>query len=282
MPTQVGADTRKRIFGIMAAILVTSLGLGPTLSPAVYGQADEKKEAPADEVKADKTEKKDAVVQTKAADDQVKVKPRENFFIYMYKASPEFFIIMGLVSIFLGYLIVNSFLAYQLPNYVPPELTKKLDGLLGEQRFKDAYEAVRTSPSPFGRAVAAGVERLSHGFDRAMDALVVVAEDSKMEAEHKISLISVIGQLGPLLGLLGTVLGMIDAFQRIAQGGQPRPAEIAEAIGLALVSTLEGICVALPAIFFFAWFRNKIARLTFEVESLGEAYLWRFSTALKK
>lgn len=210
------------------------------------------------------------------------VRKRDNFLMYVYKASPVFFVIIGIISICLVSLITYGLLNYQLPKLIPPPVVAQVDALLKEEKFKEAYGVVKSNPSLFSRSLAAGVERLSHGFDRGVDAMVSVSEDGKMEMDHLISYISTIGALGPLIGLLGTVLGMIEAFQRIAQGGTPRPAEIAEAIGLALVTTLEGLVVALPAIFFYAMLRNRLIRIIFELQSLGEAYLWRFAAALAK
>lgn len=205
-----------------------------------------------------------------------------NFLKYCYDASPAFFWIMLALSVWMVALIVQGLMRFQLAKIVPPALVNGLDGMLNEKKFKEAYELVRADPSLFARSVTAGVERLSHGFDRGIDAMVTVSEDGKMDMEHQISHIATIGTVGPMLGLLGTVLGMILAFQQISQGGQPKPAELAANIGLALVSTLEGLIVAVPAIYFFALLRNRITRLVFEVETVGESYLWRFSSALKK
>lgn len=207
---------------------------------------------------------------------------QQRFLVYMFKASPTFFVIMLALSLFFLSTAVSNYNHIQMGKVIPKELIGQLDALLNEKNYKEAYEVVRGNQSLFARALTSGVERLSHGFDRGVDAMVSVAEDGKLDMEHKVSPIATIGTVAPMLGLLGTVIGMVLAFQEIAAGGQPKPAELAENIGLALVTTLEGIVVAVPAIAAFAFFRNRISRLIFEVESLGEAYLWRFAGALKK
>jgi biopolymer transport protein ExbB len=189
---------------------------------------------------------------------------------------------MGGLSIYFFSVVIDQFMKLRLKLVIPPQLVQTVDGLLGEKKFKEAYDALKGDKSLFARSVTAGVERLSHGIDRGMEAMVGVAEDGKMTMEHKASVIATVGQISPMLGLLGTVLGMVLAFQEIAKGGQPKPAELADNIGIALISTLEGLILAIPAIFFFGLFRNKISRLIFEVESLGESFLWRFAAALKK
>ena len=207
----------------------------------------------------------------------------QNFLAYMWVSSPTFFIIMGLISLYLVATVTNLLLKFRLTNVIPSPLVHNLEAMLNEKKFKEAYELIRGDQSLFARALAAGVERLTQGIEKGMDAMITVAEDGKMDMEHKASPIASLGTVAPMIGLLGTVLGMIAAFREIAgSGAQIKPAVIAEKIGLALVTTLEGIVVAVPAIFFFALLRNRIARLVFEVETVCESYIWRFAGALKR
>ncbi|MGL5095239.1 MAG: MotA/TolQ/ExbB proton channel family protein, partial [Planctomycetia bacterium] len=205
-----------------------------------------------------------------------------NFLYYCYEASPAFFIIMSALSVYLGTIVYGQFVTLRLPRLVPPQLVGTLDVMLNEKKFKEGYEVLRGDKSVFGRALTSGVEKLSHGFERALEAMLGVADEEKMKLEQSVSMIGLIAQVAPMLGLLGTVLGMIMSFQEIAKGGQPKPAELANNIGLALVSTLEGLVVAIPALYFYALFRNRIARLALETESVCETFLFRFGQALKK
>ena len=202
--------------------------------------------------------------------------------VYIVKAAPLFFFLLLITSVYLVAMFIINFQATQLKKVVPPDLLGNLDTLLAEKKYKEAYEVVKGDDSLFGRALTAGVERLGQGFERASDAMMTVVDDGRMAMEHRITPIATIGSIGPMVGLMGTVYGMILAFQEISLGGTPRPAELAENIALALVTTLEGIIAALPAIIFFALLRNRVARAGFECETLGEMYLHRFSGALKK
>ena len=96
--------------------------------------------------------------------------------------------------------------------------------------------------------------------------------------EMKISYLAIIGTLGPMIGLVGTVWGMIMSFQEIATaaGAQPRPEKVAEGISTALFITLEGVTLSVPAIFFFAFFRNRIAQMTMEANKsrIGPSIRW--------
>jgi biopolymer transport protein ExbB len=75
-----------------------------------------------------------------------------------------------------------------------------------------------------------------------------------------------------MIGLVGTVWGMILSFQEIATaaGSQPRPEKVAEGISTALFITLEGITLSVPAIFFFAFFRNRISQMTMEANRVAD------------
>lgn len=205
-----------------------------------------------------------------------------NMLSYIWEASPLFFLIMSLMSFYLVYIIADCFLKIRAVELMPPPLLATVDGMLNDKKYKEAYEVVKSSKSLLGRALTVGVERLSHGFERAEEAMLAVTDDGKMEMEHRLGPVATIGSVAPMLGLLGTVLGMVFSFDEISRGGQPQPAELAKGIGLALVTTLEGLVVALPAVGFYGYYRNYVARLTFDTQAIGETYLWRFAAALKK
>jgi biopolymer transport protein ExbB len=87
----------------------------------------------------------------------------------------------------------------------------------------------------------------------------------------------------PMLGLLGTVQGMIDSFRVIAESEtSPKPKELAEGIMTALVTTMEGLVVAIPAIFAFGLFKNKIGKLQFEVGMVSEGLMGKLFASAKK
>jgi biopolymer transport protein ExbB len=104
-----------------------------------------------------------------------------------------------------------------------------------------------------------------------------VGEEENMRLEHRLSYLALIGTISPMFGLLGTVDGMIQAFEKIATSPtQPRPDELADGIGTALVTTLVGIWLAIPAIVAFNILRNRIGRLVLEVGIVSENLMSRF------
>ena len=98
-----------------------------------------------------------------------------------------------------------------------------------------------------------------------------------------IAYLTMFGTLGPMIGLVGTIWGMIMSFQEIATaaGAQPRPEKVAEGISTALFITLEGVSLSVPAIFFFAYFRNRIAQMTMEASRVADRTITSLIAAAK-
>jgi biopolymer transport protein ExbB len=132
------------------------------------------------------------------------------------------------------------------------------------------YALAKEDPSELAQLVAAGLAALSAGIDEARDAIERLGEMITVEMEKKISMLAVIGTLGPMIGLLGTLLGMIESFGVIAaSGSQIKANEVAGGISRALVLTFEGVALSVPAIYFFAFFKNRVSTLS--LEAINEA-----------
>ena len=132
------------------------------------------------------------------------------------------------------------------------------------------------------RVLAAGVRKLPSGSRQAQRARELANESTTMEMEHRTTYLATVGTLGPMIGLVGTVYGMIIAFRVIAvEGSTPQANQLAAGISTALYATLEGIAISIPAIFFYALFRNRIARLSLEVGMTAEPLLEQFAPGVR-
>ena len=137
-------------------------------------------------------------------------------------------------------------------------------------------------PSFLARVLASGVRKLPSGVSQAQRAMELANEDVTMEMEHRTTYLATVGTLGPMIGLVGTVYGMIMAFQVIAfEGSSPQASQLAAGISTALYATLEGIAISIPAIFFYAMYRNRIARLSLEVGMTAEPLLEQFAPGVR-
>ena len=104
-----------------------------------------------------------------------------------------------------------------------------------------------------------------------------------MLLEHKVSYVSLVGAIAPMLGLLGTVSGMVGSFQVIAQSATaPKPAELAGGISQALVTTLIGLMIAIPATAAFSMLKNWLQVINAEIDSESLRLMSRFQGVGKK
>jgi biopolymer transport protein ExbB len=154
------------------------------------------------------------------------------------------------------------------------------ESLLEQRDFKGIYNLVKEDDSFFSRLLSTGISELPNGLAEARDAMDRVGEAITAEMEKKISMLAVLGTLGPMIGLLGTLKGMIAAFGEIARSDQQiKASAVANAISEALLITFEGVALSVPAIYFFALFRNRVIFIASSVMLTGDQFLRHFSHA---
>lgn len=196
-------------------------------------------------------------------------------------------IIFLALSVTLVSLFVMNMLAARRDTLCPQELVDSFEERLNEKDFQGAYDMARTDESVLGQVLSAGLAKLSRGYNKALEGMQEVGEEESMKLEHRLSYMALIGNLSPMIGLFGTVQGMISSFQVIALGGStPKPADLAAGISTALFTTLVGLAVAIPAIAAYNILRNRVSRLLLEVGVTSENLMSRFEdvqpTAVKK
>jgi biopolymer transport protein ExbB len=163
---------------------------------------------------------------------------------------------------------------------VPESLVREVSDLLAHKQFTDAYQRLAADRSFLARVLAAGVRKLPSGLPHAQRAMEMANDDVTMEMEHRTTYLATVGTLGPMIGLVGTVYGMILSFRVIATAGaSPQASQLAAGISTALFATLEGIMLSIPAIYFYAHYRNRIAPLSLEVSMAAESLLEQFSNS---
>lgn len=166
--------------------------------------------------------------------------------------------------------IVEHSLTIRPSKLMPESILKELEPLIAAGRIDEAIEVCSDvdNSSLVADVVLAGLERFKwseFGFAEYKNAVEEAGEDYTSKLYRKTEVLGVIGAIAPMLGLLGTVQGMILAFNTLAsKGGMARPDELAGSISLALVTTFEGLVVAIPAMVAFSYFRNKIDSLVAE------------------
>lgn len=174
-------------------------------------------------------------------------------------------------------LIVSNIMAVMRNNICPTDLVDGIESNLAEGNAMGAAELARSDESFLGQVVTAGIGKLEKGFDRSIEAMQEVGEEETMKLEHRLSYLALIGNTAPMIGLLGTVQGMIKAFSTIARStSTPKPSELAVGISTALFTTLIGLMIAIPAIAIYNILRNRSQKLVLEVGHTSEELLEKF------
>ncbi|WP_397569374.1 MotA/TolQ/ExbB proton channel family protein [Schlesneria sp. T3-172] len=259
---------RSRLWCLVLALLVGGLSFAQQTSTS-FAQDDEKA------VSVDDRSGGDA----KAGEAK---KPQETFLMWMIRASGIFGFLIMLVSFAMVAIIMMIALQLRRDNYLPTAFIEEFEQRLQSKDYQGAYETAKSSDSFIGRIMAEGMGRLTRGYDEAVEQMQQVAEDETMAMEHKIGYLALIGSIAPMLGLLGTVQGMVMSFQVIANSAtSPKPSELADGIATALFTTLEGLTVAIPAIIFYSLYKNRLARFLMECGFVAENLMKNFQNAGK-
>ena len=162
-------------------------------------------------------------------------------------------------------------------NILPSQLIDGFEAHLNAKKYQEAYELAKNDESFLGKVLSAGLARISSGYPQAIEAMQEVGEEENMRLEHRLSYLALIGTISPMFGLLGTVDGMVQAFDVIAHSTvSPKPSELAQGITTALVTTLVGLWLAIPGHRAFNILRNRISRLVLEVGIVSENLMSRF------
>lgn len=205
---------------------------------------------------------------------------RQSYLAWLYNSLGLLYSIVFLaISFALVAVFVMNVLAARRDNILPPDLIDGFEALLNAKKYQEAYELAKSDESFLGRVLSAGLAKISSGYEHAIEAMQEVGEDENMKLDHRLSYLALIGTISPLFGLLGTVDGMVQSFEVIAKSvTSPKPAELAQGIATALVTTLVGLWLAIPAIIAFNILRNRVARLVLEVGIVSENLMSRFQT----
>jgi len=154
---------------------------------------------------------------------------------------------------------------------MPDGLATRVREQLAAGQVVSALQQCKLQPSVLAHVVQAGLNEADAGWPFAEKAMEDAAAEQSARLMRKVEYLSVIANLAPMLGLLGTVIGMVVAFREVAQSqGAARAADLAEGIYLALVTTVEGLIVAIPTLGVFAWFRSRVEQLFAEVTAQAQ------------
>mgnify|MGYP000312524956 CR=1 FL=1 len=179
------------------------------------------------------------------------------------------YIICGL-SLAMVALIIEHWLTIRRGTLMPARLAEDAHRLILQGQFKAAEEVCRQRPSFLADLLIAGLAEIELGYAAVEKAMEDAAAQQTARLLRKIEYLSVISTVAPMLGLMGTVWGMILAFMEFERKANPQVSELAPGVYKALITTLFGLVVAVPAIAAFAYFRNRVDELVAQSSLLAE------------
>ena len=174
------------------------------------------------------------------------------------------------LSLSMVYLTVEHLLSIRRATLIPAELAEAVYQHLSERKIEDAKQQCSLQPCFLSNVLASGLSVIELGYQDVEKSMEDTATEQAARMFRKIEYLHLIGTLAPMLGLLGTVWGMITAFMEFEAKANPAVSELAPGIYRALVTTMLGLTVAVPAFAGFAIFRNRIDELVAEASLTAE------------
>jgi biopolymer transport protein ExbB len=184
----------------------------------------------------------------------------------IYLTSPTF-IVLALVSLYSVTVMINQAYYLFLNREQMPELLRLLEA--GRDGYKDLVAFMNAKDTPHRRLLRAGYKHSAQPVEALSALLTEETKGLRWEAEHRLAALGTIANIAPFIGLFGTVIGVIRAFEAIAVKASAGPSVVAGGIAEALISTAAGLFVAVPAVIAYNYFLKRSRRLGLELERIS-------------
>lgn len=180
---------------------------------------------------------------------------------------------IGILSVIAVTLILQGFIKNRAGVMLPEASHDQIRDLIAQKKFKELIDFTDADPSFVSRALNPALKR-APSFNSMKEAMETAIGEQTAEQFRSIEYLNIIGNLGPLLGLMGTVLGMIQAFEAMhGKNGQATPGDLAHGISTALAHTFLGLFLAIPCLAAFGVLRTIVDRLTLRGALIAEEML---------
>jgi biopolymer transport protein ExbB len=164
------------------------------------------------------------------------------------------------------YLAIDGIVRTSRARVVPPTEVNAVRQYFRQGDYVAAYNYCRKQKSPFSNVCGVGISMLGEGKIAVEAAVLQALSKENSQMNHYISYLSVIGVCTPMIGLIGTVSGMISAFETLGTSGIGDPSKLASAIGEVLVATFSGLLIAVPAFGLYYFLRNRSAKAIHDIQ----------------
>ena len=206
---------------------------------------------------------------------------QESFVVqlFQYKNCGTVGYLIVVMSIVATALIIENFISITREKLAPPDLLGQIEAFFNEDDFEGAAQQCESTRCYLTNVIGAGLAKREHAFETIQAALREMQTEESVKLFQKIGWLSLISALAPMMGLFGTVTGMFFTFSAIAAaGGSVSPAQLASGIKMALITTIFGLTVAIPVGVMFFTLRNRVIRVSTEINAISEELFERFRT----
>lgn len=184
----------------------------------------------------------------------------------LFKAGGWLMLPLLVCSIIAVGIITERFWSLQTKHISPPELVTQIWQWLRFEQVDESRISALQANSPLGQILAAGLINRNYPREITKESIEDVGRHVTISLERNLTSLGTIAAIAPLIGLLGTVIGMIKVFTVITTEGVGNPETLAGGISEALITTATGLVVAIPSLIFYRLFRSKISRLVVDME----------------
>jgi biopolymer transport protein ExbB len=179
-------------------------------------------------------------------------------------------------------MIIQHFVQVRRSVILPEASRQRMEQMLQARQYRELVQLTRDEPSLLGYMLSRAMAEAPNGFGAMEQAMEQALQERMVYLNAKPEILAILGNTGPLIGLYGTVLGIILAFSDIvAKGGIPEPGELAGSIGVALVATFWGLTVAIPSLVVYAIMKTRIEKIGTEALASGRKMLASFRQPAK-
>jgi biopolymer transport protein ExbB len=188
---------------------------------------------------------------------------------------PVVYVLLFVTSVVGLAFIVERGLALRWRRVVPSAVEAAVASCQAPEDVPMLRRVCEQHKSPTSRLLLLAAEHLDWPKAEALDAIQTRARQEMARLERGLVVLEIIVGIAPLLGLVGTILGMMTAFGNVGNAGQIDPAKLALGISLILRATLFGLLIAIPSLVFWSYYSKKVESIAIEMESLCDEFLRR-------
>jgi biopolymer transport protein ExbB len=223
-----------------------------------------------------------AMAQPAAAEPAAPAKDNSIFHWFIMGAGEMGYVLIGLSVVSMA-LIIEHFMSVRRSNILPETSQMQITQMLEAKQYRELITFTSSDTSLLSYILNKALAEAPHGYGAMEHAMEQALAQRVSKMVLKPEILGILGNTGPLLGLLGTVMGIVLAFRQICmKGGIPEPGELSGSIGVALVATFWGLMVAIPSLIVYAVMKNRIDAYAGDALSQGRDFLQSFRAGSKK